>query len=183
MINLIPPAARKIVKREYWVRVLSVWMILAATAFAMITLLKIPVYVLVNSQMAALSSSYESATADDLEFKKSQDLIKSANQMASLLVTDNEHVEFSEVINRIDSLSGEEVFVNSINMARVEKDLEKVTVRGEALTRAGLAGFKERLENDEMFLEATLPLSNLAKDVDIPFSIEVTLTNTKENDT
>ena len=181
MINLIPPVARKKVKREYWIRVVSVWMILVASALVMISLLKLPVYVLVNKQLDAFSSSYESAAENDQQFKLSEELIKDANDISTILSGDEDVYLFSDVITRIGELAGEGIGVNQFTLTREEGQVNLVIITGEADTRQRLADFKNDLEADSLFESAALPLSNLAKDVDIPFKIEIAPTKPIDN--
>jgi len=181
MINLIPPVARKKVLREYWIRVVSVWFILVSIGFILITLLKLPVYVLVHSQLAAFSASYEAAASEDEQFTQLAEEIKTANETASILQISPSHHIFSEVIDKLDALANESVAVSEISIRITKDDTTVVTVAGEAATRIALARYKDSIEADEMFLTAELPLSNLAKDVEIPFTISVTLTNPSES--
>lgn len=173
MINLIPPDARTQVKREYWTRVISVWMMLAATAFVMITLLRVPVFVLVSSQLNAFADSYERAASEDLQFKESEELIVEANEIGRLLSESNESRFFSAIITKLDELSGEGITISSISIERTDDIVSAVSVIGFAETRFSLASFKDRIEADPYFESAALPLSNLAKDKDIPFNIAI----------
>lgn len=176
MINLIPPDARRRVKQEYWIRVVSVWMMLIATALLMVALLRVPVYVLVKSQLEAFSDTYEQATSDDLEFKASEDAIKDANHVGSLLAVTEGSLRFSEVLAAIDSLAGSEIVITSYALTRTDGQVSGITVVGQADTRFALAAFKDALEASDYFESAALPLSNLAKDRDIPFNIVITPT-------
>lgn len=150
-------------------------MIMAALALVMIAFLKVPLYVLVNSQLDAFSDLYEAAASDDLEFKNSTAQINQANEMAQVLRVSEDDYHFSEIISQIDKIAGEEIDISSYNMGREEGVLSSVTINGQAGTRQSLASFKDRLEFDERFVSAALPISNLAKDVDIPFNITIKL--------
>jgi len=173
MINLIPPVARKKVKREYWVRAVSVWMLLISIALVIVTLFNIPVYVLISGQLNAYASPYELATTEDGQFKQSEEEIKTANEFAKILNENTESVAFSDIIARLDELGGAGISVASVNLSRTKDSIDDITVTGQASTRVALANYKERIEAHEFFDTAELPLSNLAKDVDIPFSIKI----------
>lgn len=174
MANLIPPKAIKRVKQEYWLRVASLWMIMAASALVMVSFLAAPVYVLVKGQISAFSESYESAAQDDEQFKKSDSLIKEANQTAILLETKKESYLFSMIIEKLTTLAGAGVHISGYKLDRNDEGINEIVVTGMADTRFELADFKTRLESDELFESAALPLSNLAKDIDVPFSIKIT---------
>ena len=69
MINLIPPHARKAITREYWIRVVTVWMFLATFALMVIVALQIPTYVLINSLDAVLEGQFSDARTRQVTLK------------------------------------------------------------------------------------------------------------------
>ncbi len=177
MANLIPPNARKKVKLEYWARVVSVWLVMLGLACLVVTALHVPVYKLVGDQNEVFNAWHEEVDADNKQFKESVKVINNTNEISRLLSSDAEQILFTEVIDEVDSLINEDVVVESYRMERSGGKVTNFVVSGESTTRFGLADFRKALENSDMFETAALPLSNLAKDADIPFDISVSLTN------
>jgi hypothetical protein len=66
------------------------------------------------------------------------------------------------------------VQVESYAFERKGVALGKVVVSGVAANRTGLTAFKNAIESDKLFKLATIPLSELAKDKDIPFTLSIT---------
>ena len=76
MINLIPPDALKGVKREYYVRVGTVWAFLLTGAFVALILLLIPLYVLINSQLNAMILEGGEFIETDTKFAEAEIKVK-----------------------------------------------------------------------------------------------------------
>ena len=176
MINLIPPDAKKQVKREYWTRVIVVWLFLSGSAFLIIALVHAPVYWLLHMQLQAYQDEYSQVTDQTEEFKQAETAIVNTNTVIDLLATPPTSVLFSDVIKEIEKAATiiDGVTVSNITLTRKADALGTITVAGQAATRAGLATFRDALEDNSLFKKASLPLANLAKDRDIPFSITVT---------
>ena len=174
MINLIPPDAQKQVQREYWIRVVSVWFFLLGTAFVLVALFYVPTYLLLQLQLTGYAAEYADVTSQTGEFKDAEVAIKHANEIAILLTNEKKEVLFSTIISEIEKITTEGITINSFALSRKGVDLNTIAVTGIAKTRANLSNFQSAIENNILFKSASLPLSNLTKDKDIPFSITIT---------
>jgi hypothetical protein len=174
MINLIPPGAQKQVKREYWLRVFTVWVILIASACVMIATLYMPVYVLVKSQLDAYLQAYTQASVESESFKDSEKAVEKANDIAELLSAANKALPFSTVIYELEEVSRQyKITITEFVLLRDDGKLQPIVLRGTALSRLDLTSFRDAVEAHELFKSVELPLSNLAKDKDITFSITI----------
>ena len=90
MINLIPPSARKKVLTEYWVRVSTIWLLIFGVACLIVSLILLPVYVLINSQINVYASSADEASSKIMEFDTLASTITAANAKAQKLFTLNQ---------------------------------------------------------------------------------------------
>ena len=173
MINLIPPSAQKQVTTEYWVRVASVWLFLLGTAFLIVAILNVPVYVLVQSQLGTFLQEFNLANNQSETYKSSEATIVKVNAIASLLTKTNKVTLFSEVIgeleNQANSVGG--ITITNVSLSRKEGLLAPVIVSGIATSRLLLSQYRDVLSKNPRFETATLPLSSFAKESDIPFSI------------
>lgn len=175
MINLIPPRARKQVIREYWVRVVSVWFVLLGTTFLIIAILDLPLLVLVDQQKGAYATSYGEAADLSAEFEAAQETFAATNATARLLARGGEPVTFSAYIDALEELRGASVTIEELRFGQESTGaLAGISVVGEASTRQALASFRDRIEAHALFTAVELPISNLAKDEDIRYSIKVT---------
>lgn len=176
MINLIPPEAKRRVVKEYWLRAAAVWMFLVSFAFVLLLSLQIPNYILVYSLESALANQFNSAQAEQSVREEAEAEVTQTNEIVGLLEADEENVnQFSTFIYELDVLSGEGVSITQFNFNRVEGELNNIGLIGEAADRVSLSGFRDALEADERFSNVELPISNLAKDSDITFSMNIGL--------
>jgi hypothetical protein len=177
MINLIPPHARKTVKIEYWVRVGTVWTILVAIGLLIAAVFFLPSYVLIKSQLSAYESSYNEASASDASYQGLESEVQLANAQAQRLLTNEATYSFTSILDELELLTTEAIEVEEITMERSETlELKQFTIRGTAATRIDLVAYRDAIEAHSFFTSAELPISNLAKDRDVPFSVTVTVT-------
>lgn len=176
MINLIPPHARKQVRIEYWVRSVSVWVLLAAIALFIVGVLFAPTYVLIHSQLSAYEDSYAAAAANDASYKELEASVRIANANAQKLLTGGAVHSYTNILEEVDLITNETIVLEEVRMERTSVGLiEQITLRGVAATRIALVAYQEAIEAHAFFETADLPISNLAKDKDVPFSMTVTL--------
>lgn len=173
MINLIPPDARRAVVREYWLRVVVVVFMLLSAAFLLVGSLNIPSYVLIDSQLVAYEQEYTEAQQKKEAFEDEEKAIKEANQLAKHLGMFSETPTFSELIAELDALAGTGVVISQFSAAKTKKEITSITISGTAYRRSDLTSFSDRVEAHPLFMQAEVPLSNLAKDSDIFFQISV----------
>ena len=174
MINLIPPIAKKRVLREYRLRVVSVWLILLSLALLVSSALVTPTLLLVNSLASANDANLSEVRQDQSANEEIADIIKKTNSVVLQVNQDESRIKFSELIYLLDSLSGDDVNLTQYTLSETEGKINEISLIGFAGTRAGLSDFRETLEQHEAFSDIKLPISNLAKDRDITFSMQVT---------
>ena len=173
MINLIPPDAKKAVVKEYWLRVAVVWLFLLAISLIIVGVFKLPSYVLLQAQEIAFEEQFESAAENQAEFEQSEALIKQANLEAKHLNSFATTVPFSEYMDTLDSLATAGVSISNFSFKKNDGVLEEILITGTAADRKSLTQFKDVISENESFANAELPISNLAQDLDIRFSITV----------
>ena len=86
MINLIPTTVRNAVIKEYWLRVLSVFLFIMSVVAVVITLLFLPVYVLVSTQVDVYAQSALQAAERVADFDVSAKTLTEANQLAQKIL-------------------------------------------------------------------------------------------------
>lgn len=173
MANLVPPIAKKRITFEYWTRVISVWLGLGGMVAFILAALNAPVYLLIVNQLDAFSSRYADASNQQASFAATETKIVTANNTATLLATMNTVSPLVPFVTELQSLTGSAVTISSYRLNRTGVAIKAVDISGTAADRASLVEFSERVKASELFVEAEIPLSNLAKDRDIPFQISV----------
>lgn len=174
MINLIPPVVRKAVATEYWVRVFSMGLIMVSIVSSAIFLFNLPVYVLVSSKVEAYSTSAAKSHEKVADYDLSAKSLVKANIMAQNILELRKVESFSDSIRQIEEAKSAGIVLSGYEFAHKEKSLAPVLVSGKASSRQSLSDFRQALLKKDNIEEAVLPISNLAKDKDIDFSILVT---------
>ena len=175
MINLIPLRARADVKAEYWIRVVSVWLFLIGFALLITAVLLFPSLSLVQSQLEVYENSYIHASEENESNKKLESSISVANKVAQKLVQAGDSRLFTELLSDIDTAADSTITLESVLIGRVDGGVDAIQITGNADSRGALVHFRDALEVYDSFVSIELPLSNLAKDRDIPFNITVTV--------
>jgi len=178
MVNLIPPGAKKSVIVEYWLRVLTVWSLLATAIAVLFAVTLLPVYVSVDTQIDVYQKSAEEALEKIAILQSvSKDLSRSTKQ-AQLLIASTKETSLSQVIELFDSLEINGIVLSQMDVKKMpEGGLAPVNLSGNARDRQALADFRDRLLAQDSIETVDFPISNLAKDRDIDFAITVTMNN------
>ncbi len=149
-------------------------MFILSTVCLIVILFTLRLYFLVSLQVDDYADSAAEATERVAEYDLSAGALVRANVMAQKIFELRGDEYFSEVILKLESLQGTEVTIDGFEFSRnKEGGLAPVSVRGTATTRQALADFRDDIMQDPNVAEAVLPISNLAKDRDIDFSISV----------
>ncbi|GEM_PF-377721 len=180
MINLIPPTARRGVLVEYWIRVVSVWLILWSVALFAATSLLLPAYVFVNSQVRVYQESAELASQKVADYEAVSTALVRASQQAKTVMDEANRFQISDYVELLEQLQGDEIQINRIELGRAEQGVLPAVVGGMADNRQALASFRDRLLTDKRISAVDLPISNLAQDKNIPFTITITLANQQD---
>tara|TARA_B100000745_G_scaffold285608_1_gene220949 strand:- start:1881 stop:2423 length:543 start_codon:yes stop_codon:yes gene_type:complete len=176
MINLIPPHARKQVKIEYWVRVSSVWVLMVALGLCVVLVLMVPSYILIRSQLNTYQEQYSQALADSVSYQELEDAVVTANRYAQKLLSYKSPVSFTGIIDELKLVTDDTIELSYVDIKRTESgEVETMVVKGEAQTRIDLVAYRDAIEAHPFFTSADLPISNLAKDKEVPFSITVAI--------
>ncbi len=175
MANLIPPAAKRSIKIEYWVRVVSVWAVLFGVAALTLAVLNAPVYLLIKSQLQTHSGSFNDAHEQNSSNEKIEAEILAANDNAALLIGMKNIKPVVPYVTEIESYVNEKITLNTFSVSRTGTAVSSVSLTGVAVDRASLVEFSRAIENSDTFSEASIPLSNLAKDSNIPFTINAVI--------
>jgi hypothetical protein len=175
MINLIPTTVRNAVIKEYWLRVLSVFLFIISVIAGVITILFLPVYVLVSTQVEVYAESAKQAAERVADFDVSAKTLTDANLLADRILKQKKVENFSTVIELVESLRPTGVTINVIELSRDVEGMVSIKVDGRAETRNDLASFRDIMLEHESIADVILPISNLAKESDIEFTLAVVL--------
>lgn len=177
MINLLPADAKQGVLREYWLRVVTVWVFLLAGVLAVGSLLLLPTYVLIGSQVDVYQQSAEQVSAEVESYEDVSTALVRANQQAAFLVSESKLERFSNLVTLFHSFESEDINFSTLNLSREGVVMDVVMLDGTASDRQALARLRDELLAAPEITQVDLPISNLARGTNIPFTMQVTLAN------
>ncbi len=175
MINLIPSQGHTALKHEYLLRVASVYGFLFSGVLIASTILMLPTYLLISSQLSGAmdesSRVEETKRAFDVAFEE----IKVANTLMAQLRKKTNVLSGTTVIEEVVRVAGAGIAFSAFNVSTENELPSKVQVQGVAANRSALASFKNTLEASPLFLTALVPIADLARDTNLPFLITIEL--------
>lgn len=177
MINLIPPSAKKSITFEYWKRVIAVWLCLFSMALIILAVFLLPTHIALRSQISFLEDSVNEGVVRVSSYDISAtELVATSNRAKSLLENMSTNTP-SLLITLLKLYAGSNVMLNNFQFTKLESN-PSLTLAGVAATRQDLATFRDAVSADTRFVAVNLPISNLIKDKDLLFSMEITLATT-----
>lgn len=177
MINLLPPKGHTALKHEYILRVASMYGFILAGVFIAGTILMVPTYVLVSSQLNTVRP--EDAQIDETKkiYDEALSHVQSANTTMAQLRSSVPNADISALITEIIRVAPPGITFHTFQVLREEALVKSVEVQGEATTRNALAALKNTLEASTLFETARIPISDLARENELPFVVTVTLSD------
>lgn len=181
MINLIPPVGHATLKREYLLRVGSIYgFMLGGICIAGVALL-IPTFVLVHSQLSTSEQALPQMTEEAEEFRASELTIKETNVLILQLAKSKSDTSASVAIENIVALSSSYIEFKTFQLEKNNGVIKDIVVQGNATSRTELAAFKNRIGESPFFKSAQIPISDLARESDLPFVLTVTIATSTKN--
>lgn len=184
MLNLLPLAEKKNVRREYRFRLAVI--VVSAIAFLVVVnaVLLVPTYIRAFSKHTFAEHELTNAMGR-LEFQQTRDLaekdvaaeIGDINKKLGLFnTTGNTDIKkpiiASEAFRKIIGLKTFEIRISGITYV-LGADGERFVVSGISVDRDSLALFVETLKKDGLFDRVELPIASYVKSSDIDFSISL----------
>ncbi len=174
MINLIPPSAKKSITFEYWKRVTAVWLCLFSTALIILLVFLLPTHIILRSQIAYLEDTVSAGASRVSNYDISATELVEANSQARMLLENAATNTPSDFITSLTQYAGSNVALNNFQFVKLTS-LPTITLAGLANSRQDLAKFRDAVAADARFAVVDLPISNLIKDKNLLFSMEITL--------
>jgi len=177
-LNLLPANRISVLIQDYFFRVGIVALVLSTVLVASAALLLVPTYsfstTTLHTKEAYLSTIKSTQTSSNELALPVR--VKQLSAAISVLTAVSSESSSSVTIRHVLAVSRPGAVLSGI---AYDKDPKKkpgtVTITGMATTRDSLLNYQLALQNASFAQSVDLPVSSYAKDVDIPFTITVTL--------
>lgn len=172
MFNLLPDNVKKEIKTEYKIRLITM-------IFVFVILLQVSLFISILPSWVISSSKeedimLETEDAANAKFFKDSDeitsIISSTNTRLGHITTLLEYPKARPFIDKIISSKTSSIHLNNFVYALNKTDAT-ISIQGISGTREALISFSKTLQDSKMFKTVDLPISNLAKDKNISFSM------------
>jgi|TARA_Y100000310_G_scaffold342803_1_gene447519 hypothetical protein len=173
MANLLPIKQKQGVRREYMFRMASVSVFFTAFSVLAGTIFLMPTYLLseVREKQAVEEQVFIRELVSSVEVVDAQTVLREAREKVSILSDLESQAPLQTVLPKILEYKPRSISITSIFYDFRVSAGATIAVRGEAENRDDLIAFSKRLERDVVFANVELPVSNLAKENDITFSL------------
>jgi hypothetical protein len=183
MFNVLPENLKQIIRTEYKQRfwIVSSVLVLGVELCAILFLapsLVVSTYKekdLLSTIAVVSSSAAPSITLPvSSDENKSRNLsIPETNQLLKIIDTELKYPKNSPYLDSILSLKMEGITIDQFSYTSTDSTHAEISLSGRSSTRESLASFVKSLKASKRFSSVDLPVSNLAKDKNIDFSISI----------
>lgn len=181
MVNILPKDAQNKLRTLYYLRLLSMFLFLTALAFAIGAGLLAPSYMLAR-QEADAAKEYSTALQQTLALKEAAGAsagLTVLSEELSLMKTYQAQPAVAAALSALIAKLPKGVSISQVLIAPPGAADGKMGVSGNAKTRAELLAFVSALQGNPLFSGVTVPVSDLAGDTNLSFTLTFALVKQK----
>ena len=177
MANLITDKQRKIVKIDYGIRLSTVSICIASLFGIFFLAYVVPYLISINKKDQIVAEQFQSVIVAE----NKENVGESASRLVSQVLDELKAVEiytkdrltpsiyFSKIVENKNS----DIQITRLSFDFIKKGQEQFLISGISKSREGLVSFIEALKNEAGFASVESPISDFAKDNNIPFTLNV----------
>lgn len=179
MINFLPEKIKKEVKKEYFIRSLTVFLSSFFVVSIFIIVFLMPSFILAITRKESITQQLNmikgSAISQNTE---TLNRVKIVNEVVKVLSLNTDSPKLvSDLIKSVIQIKNSNIKISAISTEGDSNKFTKIVLRGFSNTREGLTKYTKDLKTLDIFSEVNLPVSSLVKSSDIDFVISLTLKN------
>lgn len=177
MINLIPQEEKKKMIRGFYYRLIVLFLVMASACILVALVAILPSYFLSFVRYNVVLEKLEIQKNEPVPVPDQQTLlvIKDLGQKLSLIekAENNQFLLSQRVITALVSNKTPEIKITTISYENDPLKGKKVSIQGTSPSREILLAFRLTLENNQLFKQVDLPISNFVKGKDIQFYLSL----------
>jgi len=176
MSNLLSPKDKKKVKREYLLRLVVLVLLALGLTFLIIFIASIPSYFLSEHKVSVASDRIDflESLIKESQASDSTDELTFTNEKIKSL-RDSREFDLSGAIQFVLTKKTSSIKITALSIKTMSDVERELIVKGIAQNRESLISFSDGLKSINRFVDVDLPISNLAKNIDIEFSLKIKL--------
>jgi len=178
MFNLLPAEYKKEIYKEYRLRFFTLVLFLLSATGLMIFLLLSMAHFIVNLKHVEFQEKISQLERQNPELRSQGELETIVEDVHNKLyiLESKSMISPSEIIEKVANQKPQTVNIRSFSYTNRGEIIE-IALKGTASTRDSLITFNRRLSEEEIFENVNLPVSDLAMDKELDFSISFSVKN------
>lgn len=173
-MNLLPTAEKESLKKGLRLRFITMTLFFTSASLLIGFVSLLPAYFLASNH---LSDSYLSSVKNDDSTQEMLNLPEEINSKLKILQSSAGNVSVTDLFSKIINYLPKEITLNSITFTKKQNYKEKngtvISVSGISANRDSLVSFSTLLKESGSFSSVEVPVSNLTKNKDLPFSVSI----------
>lgn len=171
MFTLLPEQHKKKLYKEYRLRLIVVVMFFVTSFFVVSVSLLYPSYISLKTEKSTLNVETQ-RLVDQIEFKNGQGINATiANIKSDLRLSKPDETLIAQAISAVLNERPGGVYIDTLRYTRGIGAPSTLSLHGTAKDRNALITFSNNLKKELIFSSVDLPISNLAKQADVDFSL------------
>lgn len=177
MFNLLPENLKDEIRKEYKLRRLTVILVFVLAVQASFLIFLFPTWLIsVYKEKEIVSQSEQMAKfLADSNVAPATNVIKSLNSKLNVINSALEYPAFVPLMDTVIGQKTKSITLKQFSYTSKDSASAELSIGGTSATRESLVAFVKSLEDTKAFKKVDLPISNLAKDKDIVFTITLTI--------
>lgn len=172
MINLLPPEDKRARLREFHLRLVVVGLSLTSCAVLIANAFVVPWFVAARAEVSAAQSEASArGLGKTTETDNARAVLTETNKSIALLKTRLDEKPPTYFIQEVLKPRTSAITISSIAFSRTFGQPARFVVAGVAEKRSDLVAYRDALKALPTFTEVTLPFADLAKSVDVSFTL------------
>jgi hypothetical protein len=176
-MNLLPITEKEALKKGFKLRFFILASLIAAASLICGSIMLLPSYFLAAGNFSKDSLGYSSGDGSSTSTQELLNLPKEIDSKLKLLQSNGSNIAVTDPISKtIENLpAGIKLHSISFDRDKTYKDKKGtvILISGVAAERDSLVSYLALLKVPGLFSDVDMPVSNLAKDVNLPFSINI----------
>ncbi len=173
MRNLLTNYTKRLIQKEYYIRLVILATLLSSSVLVIASVFLVPSYILAKAQKVSIEN--QARVIKQSLVSQEEESLSAALQLAQeeldILASIKDQKLFSERLKDVVREKPEGINLSSFTYKTQEGKKQSMVISGKAYTRNDLLSFEKKLRSNLDFSSVEFPVSNLAKDKDIDFSI------------
>ncbi len=141
----------------------------------LLTIALLPKYIQIKTQIDAFALETQKESNKDNTLIEAEQEVTKTREVLAQLKSSKVSITASEAIDEIQKHAPAEIIFKNFATELSNGVVVKIQAQGIAPTREALSRLKIAIESSEIFDKAEVPISDLARDINVPFSITITL--------